>query len=232
MHVELNHTDPTALPDGFRLGDNDSRILAVALNYAAEGRDVTLVSKDLPMRVKASAVGLAAEEYRAELAVETEWTGMAEIEVDHADLDRLYDQGVLDLDQTRDLPCHTGVVLLSGSGSALGRVTPDQGTEVDQGRSGRLRHPRPLGRAAGRSRSAARPVDRHRLAGRTRRHRQVGAGAVRRAGGGAGAAAALQGGGLPSAVRRRRPGARLSARHRRARRWRPGPRRSSTPSAR
>ena len=124
IHVELNHADPAALPDGFRLGDNDSRILAVALNFAGEGRDVTLVSKDLPMRVKAAAVGLAAEEYRAELAVETEWTGMAEVEVSGADLDQLYDRGVLDLDQARDLPCHTGVVLLSGNGSALGRVTP------------------------------------------------------------------------------------------------------------
>src|SRR4051812_43964668 len=56
LHVELNHTDPSALPEGFRLGDNDSRILAVALNYATEGRDVTLVSKDLPMRVKAASV--------------------------------------------------------------------------------------------------------------------------------------------------------------------------------
>ena len=66
VRVELNHTDPDALPAGFRLGDNDTRILAVASNLAAEGLDVTLVSKDLPMRVKASAVGLVAEEYRAE----------------------------------------------------------------------------------------------------------------------------------------------------------------------
>src|SRR5512133_4071945 len=97
IRVELNHTDPAALPDGFRLGDNDSRILAVALNLAAEGCDVTLVSKDLPMRVKASAVGLSAEEYRAELAVETEWTGMSEIEVGGDEIDRLYEQGLLDL---------------------------------------------------------------------------------------------------------------------------------------
>ena len=124
VHVELNHTDPTALPDGFRLGDNDSRILAVALNFAAEGRHVTLVSKDLPMRVKASAVGLRAEEYRAELAVSTEWTGMTELEVGGDQVSALYDQGVLDLEEARDLPCHTGVVLLSSSGSALARVTP------------------------------------------------------------------------------------------------------------
>ena len=124
VHVELNHADSSALPDGFRLGDNDSRILAVALNFAAEGRDVTLVSKDLPMRVKASAVGLAAEEYRAEMAVESEWSGMAELEVESAQLDELYDTGSLDLEQARQLPCHTGVVIISSSGSALGRVTP------------------------------------------------------------------------------------------------------------
>jgi PhoH-like ATPase len=124
LRVELNHADPEILPAGFRLGDNDSRILAVALNVAAEGHDVTLVSKDLPMRVKASAVGLSAEEYRAELAVESEWTGMAEVEVSQVDLDRLYAQGSLELEEARDLPCHTGVVLLSGKSSALGRVTP------------------------------------------------------------------------------------------------------------
>ena len=124
VHVELNHTDPVTLPEGFRLGDNDSRILAVALNYATEGRDVTLVSKDLPMRVKASAVGLRAEEYRAELAIESEWTGMAEVDVDADQLASFYERGTLELSAARDLPCHTGVVLLSGSGSALGRVTP------------------------------------------------------------------------------------------------------------
>ena len=130
IRVELNHTDPAALPDGFRLGDNDSRILAVALNLAAEGCAVTLVSKDLPMRVKASAVGLRAEEYRAELAVETEWTGMSEIDVDGRDLDHLYEQGSVELDEARDLPCHTGVVLLSGSASALGRVMPNKDVKL------------------------------------------------------------------------------------------------------
>jgi PhoH-like ATPase len=126
LRVELNHTDPTVLPAGFRVGDNDSRILAVALNFAAEGRAVTLVSKDLPMRVKASAVGLAAEEYQAEVVVESGWTGMTELEVTSQELNRLYEQGYLDFEQIRELPCHTGVVLFSGSGSALGRVMPSK----------------------------------------------------------------------------------------------------------
>ncbi len=124
VHVELNHSDPMALPEGFRLGDNDSRILAVALNYRQEGHDVVLVSKDLPMRVKAAAVGLAAEEYRAELAVESGWTGMTEIDIDQPSVDELYEQGVIDHDAARDLPCHTGVVLLGTQSTALARVNP------------------------------------------------------------------------------------------------------------
>jgi PhoH-like ATPase len=126
IHVELNHTDPAVLPAGFRLGDNDSRILAVALNFAREGCEVVLVSKDLPMRVKASAVGLPAEEYRAELPKDSGWTGMAEIAATADDLRQLYEHGSADLDAARDLPCHTGVVVSSGSATALARVTPDK----------------------------------------------------------------------------------------------------------
>jgi len=133
LRVELNHTDATVLPAGFRLGDNDSRILAVAKNIASEGNDVTLVSKDLPMRVKASAVGLTAAEYRAELAVESGWTGMAELEVGGEQVDALYDDGSIDLDAARELPCHTGLVLLSERGSALGRVGPDKQVRLVRG---------------------------------------------------------------------------------------------------
>ncbi|GAA0622699.1 PhoH family protein [Kribbella sandramycini] len=133
LRVELNHTDPESLPAGFRLGDNDSRILAVACNFKAEGRDVTLVSKDLPMRVKASACGLQAEEYRAELTLESGWTGMAELEVEVADVDDLYENGVLELRQAGEFPTHTGLVLLSDRGSALGRVMPDKRIRLVRG---------------------------------------------------------------------------------------------------
>lgn len=126
IRVELNHSDPDVLPPGFRLGDNDSRILAVALNYAAEGRDVVLVTKDLPLRVKAAAVGLAAEEYRHELARDAGWTGMAHIDLSPAALDELYDNGHVTTAEICDLPCHTGVVVRGGGSTALGRVHPDK----------------------------------------------------------------------------------------------------------
>jgi PhoH-like ATPase len=133
IRVELNHTDPESLPAGFRLGDNDSRILAVACNFKSEGKDVTLVSKDLPMRVKASACGLMAEEYRAELALESGWTGMDELELPTSDVDALYNEGVLDIPEGREFPTHTGLVLLSERGSALGRVMPDKRIRLVRG---------------------------------------------------------------------------------------------------
>ena len=133
LRVELNHTDPAALPAGFRLGDNDTRILAVARNLADEGRRVTIVSKDLPMRVKASACGLGAEEYRAELVVESGWTGMAEIDVSAAELDHLYQYARLEHLEAAELPCHTGLKLHSPRGSALGRVGADKAVRLVRG---------------------------------------------------------------------------------------------------
>ncbi|NGN94338.1 PhoH family protein [Nocardioides sp. KC13] len=135
IRVELNHTDPSSLPSGFRLGDNDTRILAVARNLKGDGLDVTLVSKDLPMRIKASAVGLKAEDYRGERINDSDpgYSGMAELDVTAADLDELYDDGVLDLDAARDLPCHTGLVLMSDRGTALGRVGPDKQVHLVRG---------------------------------------------------------------------------------------------------
>jgi PhoH-like ATPase len=141
LRVELNHTDPTVLPAGFRLGDNDTRILSVAANLASEGHDVTVVSKDLPMRVKASAVGLRAEEYRAELAVDSGWTGMSEIDLADEQMAALWEHESLELagldpqavEAAGPLHCHTGLVVHSPRGSALGRVTADKHVQLVRG---------------------------------------------------------------------------------------------------
>ncbi len=136
VRVELNHSDPQVLPPGFRLGDNDTRILSVARSLAAEGEQVVLVSKDLPLRVKAASLGLTAEEYRAEIPADSGWTGMAEVAVTTADIEQLYESGSLDCPAARDLPCHTGLVLTAagvGGGSALGRVLPDKSVRLVRG---------------------------------------------------------------------------------------------------
>src|SRR5690242_13894295 len=135
VRVELNHSDPSVLPTGYRLGDNDSRILAVARNLQAEGFDVTVVSKDLPLRIKASSVGLLAEEYRAELAIteNSGWTGMSELTLPGEQVDVLFEEGRVYVPEATDLPVHTGLTIQSERGKALGRVTADGSVRLVRG---------------------------------------------------------------------------------------------------
>jgi PhoH-like ATPase len=127
LRVELNHSNPSVLPSGLQLGDNDSRILACAANLANDGVAVTVVSKDLPLRVKAAAIGLEAEEYRAELAVDSGWTGMDEVSLGSNDMAKLYEHESLVIGGAVGMPVNTGLVLHSDRGSALGRVVGDDG---------------------------------------------------------------------------------------------------------
>ncbi len=151
LRVELNHADPSVLPPGFRgdggqrgsreVGANDARILSVALGLAAEGRDVTLVTKDMPLRVKAAAVGLVADEYRHGQASDPTWTGMSELELTEDQVSSLYSGEALEITQlpdgvageAADLPIHTGLVLHSTRGSALGRILPDKTVRLVRG---------------------------------------------------------------------------------------------------
>jgi PhoH-like ATPase len=134
LKVELNHIDASALPAGFlRDGSNDSRILAVAKNMMSEGKSVVLVTKDLPLRVKASSVGVEADEYRAELALNSGWTGMVEASVAGSVIDSLYETQKVAHELAKQNPVHTGIALSSEKGSALARVTSDKHLQLVRG---------------------------------------------------------------------------------------------------
>ena len=138
LHVELNHSDPGVLPPGFRADSNDARILACALNLAAETEGVALVTKDIPLRVKAAAVGLDADEYRAQEVTPSGWTGMADLELPAEALDALYRDGTIDpatydVADAAEYPCNTGLRLIAASASALGRITKDKQIQLVRG---------------------------------------------------------------------------------------------------
>lgn len=133
LYVELNHADPSSLPPGFRSKDNDARILSVAWNLAAEGAEVSLVTKDMPLRVKAASVGLRAEEYRHGQAIDPTWPGMSDISVSDAELDKLYSGEAIQPDDIADLPCHTGLVISAPAGSGLARVRNDKSASLVRG---------------------------------------------------------------------------------------------------
>jgi PhoH-like ATPase len=133
LRVELNHIDQSVLPAGFQLGDNDSRILAVAANLKNEGFDVTVISKDLPMRVKASALGMKAEEYLAEQARAEEWSGIEELDLSGDEMASLYGDEEVEHPLVAELPVNTGLVIHSERGSALGRVTSGKAIKLVRG---------------------------------------------------------------------------------------------------
>lgn len=134
LRVELNHQDQSVLPSAFRGAEGDHRILACALNLQKDGFATTLVTKDVPLRVKAGSVGLDADEYHAQDVVLTGYTGMATVHTDAMIIDALYRDGSCLLDDAAktdagtyvaELPVHCGVTLTTSTQSALGRVTPD-----------------------------------------------------------------------------------------------------------
>src|SRR5690625_4278587 len=77
------------------------------------------------MRLKASAMGLDADEYRNEWVTDSGWTGLAEIDATDEQIAELYDGERIDIDDATELPTNTGLVISSGQGSALGRVKVD-----------------------------------------------------------------------------------------------------------
>ena len=133
LRVELNHIDQSVLPVGFQLGDNDSRILAVAFNLANEGHDVTVVSQDLPMRVKVAALGMRAEEYRNNMAVDSGWTGVSELAISPDEMAKFYDEEVLKSKEVKDMPANTALIVTSARGQALGRVTAEKTVKMVRG---------------------------------------------------------------------------------------------------
>lgn len=133
LRVELNHSSPSVLPSGLQLGDNDSRILACAANLANDGVAVTVVSKDLPLRVKAASIGLDAQEYRAELALDSGWTGMSELSLGSNDMAKLYEHEAMTTPEVEGMPVNTGLVIHSERGSALGRVVGEREVKLVRG---------------------------------------------------------------------------------------------------
>ena len=141
LRVELNHQDQSLLPTAFRGPEGDHRILACALNLAHEGKDTVLVTKDVPLRVKAGAVGVQADEYHAQDVVLTGYTGMATVQTISDVIDALYRDGEVMLDgvetekgtAVEDLPVHCGLTLAAGAQSALGRMSADGVVELVRG---------------------------------------------------------------------------------------------------
>lgn len=127
LRIEINHVSTSTLPDVLRNDpSHDTRILAVAASLSSEGEEVTVVSKDLPMRLLASTVtGLTAEDYRGDTLPDSGYNGLVYVETESEKLDELYKSHSLRwsyFSEDAEPPLHTGLVIKSGRQSALARM--------------------------------------------------------------------------------------------------------------
>ncbi|HJV64443.1 MAG TPA: PhoH family protein [Geomonas sp.] len=87
------------LPPELRQDRGDNRILAVAVDLMESQTEapVVLVTKDTNLRIKADALGLAAEDYESDkVSIEELYSGVSTLEVGPEVIDRFYGQGWLD----------------------------------------------------------------------------------------------------------------------------------------
>jgi len=126
VRVELNHRSDDLIPQAMQdeIG-NDHRILMVALAIATQGREVVLVTQDLPLRLRAGVLGLPAEEFLHQVEADLEWRGVVEFETSGSVIDELYQNSVVAISEAADLPVHTGLILQGSGQSALGRMQAD-----------------------------------------------------------------------------------------------------------
>jgi len=127
VRIEINGSQPDNHPYGIDLNTTDNRILALA--YALMNHDQTrviLVTKDLNLRIKADVLGLAAEDfYSDKVDYHHLYSGVTELYLAHAEIDRFYREGYLDY-RAGDLQPHQFCILKldeSSSKSALARYS-------------------------------------------------------------------------------------------------------------
>ncbi|MBC9783458.1 PhoH family protein [Heliobacterium chlorum] len=146
LRVELNHRDVAGFPEAFSTSGADNRILSVAFNLkrdeeerGVEAQPVIIVSNDVIVRIKADVLGIEAEEYRRDRVTEDQehYMGFKEITVSAALIDCLYQDLVVDIEETGLksscwYPNEFAILKdeWGSSRSAVGQISPD-GRKLD-----------------------------------------------------------------------------------------------------
>lgn len=122
LRIELNGVYSDRLPSVLDPGTPDHRILSTCLNLQ-ESTGAVLVTKDASLRIKGAQLGVRVQDYRADTARTDQLrSGVIEHQVPGEVIDRLYDEGKLEVDEV-EAPLNEFVVLRNGSSrSALARV--------------------------------------------------------------------------------------------------------------
>lgn len=120
LFAVVTEVDTYVLPEGIDTRSNDAKILATACQVESNLGNVTLVSRDLPMRILASSIGVNSENYRAAGAAPSDWSGIESLEVEYDDFEQLVKTNNMILGSDSNYPpINTGVIVRCGTSSAL-----------------------------------------------------------------------------------------------------------------
>jgi PhoH-like ATPase len=123
LRIELNRIHSPRLPQILDTARPDNRILATCLNLSEEGLPAVLVTKDTALRIKGAQLGVGVEDYRADTAqVDELYSGVVEVSVESAVIDRLFTEGKLVLEGVSALVNQFVVLRCGPSQSGMGRV--------------------------------------------------------------------------------------------------------------
>jgi len=124
IRIELDVKPSTS--SGFPLiFDGGNRTLAAAFHLKEKGGVVVLVSKDFASRIKAEAIGLAAEDYEnLKFAYASLYRGMRALEVTKPDVDLFYKNGYVVLENLDCRPNEYCVMTSPERSSAVGKYDP------------------------------------------------------------------------------------------------------------
>ena len=122
LRIELNGITSERLPAALDPQTPDHRILATCLNLV-ERTPAVLVTKDAALRIKGAQLGVAVQDYRADtVPVEQLHSGLVEHATEGEVIDRLFDEGKIELDGI-EAEVNQFLILKAGaSRSALARV--------------------------------------------------------------------------------------------------------------
>ena len=118
--IKVKSYNPLILPDDLDLEDSDNQIIATALSEmeVQKNRKVIVVSRDINMRVKCDALGIATEDYQVEQVVAKSddlYSGTIELLVDDQIVENFYENKPIILEQSAMLYPNQFVMLVSSS---------------------------------------------------------------------------------------------------------------------
>lgn len=122
LRIELNGIASDRLPVILDPTTPDHRILSACLNLEP-GENPVLVTKDASLRIKGAQLGVSVQDYRADtVPVEELHSGLVEFHTDADTIDRLYDEGKLEIEGVEAFVNEFLIMKSGESRSALARV--------------------------------------------------------------------------------------------------------------